>query len=183
MKKICAWCNKELPFANYDKSATITHGICSDCAERVFKISHPHTILELINRIKSPIVVIKNDTTIALSNKQADRMLKAVPGDKTGDAIECSCAQLPGGCGKTIHCKACTIRRTIQKTRDTGKSYSDVKAYQNIQSPEGTKRQTIKIATEKIWDTILVRIDEFKEDEIDKPTEAQHAPWSETPNS
>lgn len=179
MTKICAWCNKELPFSGDDKSNAITHGICADCAERVFKSSHSHTIREFIDKLDAPIIVIQNDTTIAATNKKADNMLKAEPGDRTGDALECSCAGLPGGCGKTIHCKACTIRKTIQKTKKTGKSYSNIKSYQNVHTPEGTKQKNITIATEKVWDTILVRIDELKEEQINEPTEVQHSPWIE----
>ncbi len=167
-----------MPFTGEDKSAKITHGICADCAERVFKSSHPHTIREFIDKIDAPIIVIQNDTTIAAANKKANNMLKAEPGNKTGNALECSCADLPGGCGKTIHCKACTIRSTILKTRKTGKSYSNIKSYQNIHTPEGTKQKTITIATEKVWDTILVRVDELNEETVDKPTEVKNAPWS-----
>ncbi len=178
MKRICAWCNIELPLITDDRSSAITHGICADCAERVFKSYHQNTVRKFIDEIEAPIIVIQNDTTIALTNKKADKMLEAERGNKTGDALECSCANLPGGCGKTIHCKACTIRRTIQKTRKTGKSYSNITAYQNVDTPKGTKHKTVTIATEKIWDTILVRVDELTDEKTDDQTKDQNAPWT-----
>jgi PAS domain-containing protein len=45
-----------------------------------------------------------------------------------GEAMECVYARLPGGCGGTVHCQTCMIRRTVSETHADGHPRVDVPA-------------------------------------------------------
>ena len=177
MRKVCAWCNRELSSTDDARSNDITHGICMECSERVFRTPHPRTVQDFINTLSSPIVIIENIDDIVLANDQARKILKVKVGNKIGDAADCPNAKLQGGCGKTVHCKACAVRKVIQQTMQTGKNHNNIEAYQDTSTPAGTKHHTLKLATERIGNTILVRIDELKEEILDTHTEITHSPW------
>ena len=177
MRKVCGWCNNQLSSTEHSRSNDVTHNICSECSERVFRTSRPRTVQGFINTLSSPVIIIKDTNDIALANKHADKILKLNVGHKLGNAVECSCAQLPSGCAQTVHCKACAIRKVIQETTESGKSHNNIAVYQDTHTPTGTKHHTIKLSTEKIGATILVRIDELKEKIIDKATHIKHSPW------
>ena len=72
---------------------------------------------------------------------------------------ECAYARLPGGCGKTKHCTACTLRNTIEATARTGQSYSDVSVVQTTLNDSGSSRVRYRIATEKVKDVIFLRVE------------------------
>jgi hypothetical protein len=76
--------------------------------------------------------------------------------------LECAYARLPGGCGNTEHCKACTIRRTITTTHATGDGKVNVPAYQDIVTPGGIREVRFLISTEKVGNFVLLRIDEVQ---------------------
>jgi hypothetical protein len=75
--------------------------------------------------------------------------------------MECARARLPGGCGKTEHCKACAIRNTVMETHATGKAVEKREAYQLVITPRGETKMRLLISTEKINQVVLLRIDEM----------------------
>jgi hypothetical protein len=97
-----------------------------------------------------------------------------IEGHKGGDVFECAYARLPEGCGNTIHCSGCTIRRTVMETHKTGKSSLRVPATLNRNDPEDPDKITLLISTEKIADVVLLRIDAV--DTNNGVTQGQTAP-------
>jgi hypothetical protein len=57
----------------------------------------------------------------------ADRT--GVVGLKGGEAFACVRSRLPEGCGGTVHCRECTIRRTVEEVARTGQAKERVRAY------------------------------------------------------
>jgi len=165
MKRVCAWCKKELGSIG-NTSNVITHSICPRCA-RAMLAGKKLELQTYLNTFEEPILLVDENVTAIITNNSALDLLNKSPSDIEGylggKVMECEYASLPGGCGKTVHCKACTIRLSVTDTFSTGKSIHNRTAYQNINTPKNTKRMHFTISTEKVGDFILLRIDDVKD--------------------
>jgi hypothetical protein len=166
MKVICAWCHQELvpdPRHAGVEGTEVSHGVCQPCADYFLSGKRP-TLGEFLERLTAPVLVVDSEGEIVLANQHAldilEKDLDSVQGYKGGDAMECAYARLPGGCGQTVHCKACTIRNNVMKTFNTGQSLRCVPAYLNRWVGNDKVRIELLISTEKVDDTVLLRIDQ-----------------------
>jgi hypothetical protein len=75
-----------------------------------------------------------------------------------GDVFECEYARHPDGCGRTIHCSGCAIRRSVTTTFQTGQALHHVPA-QLKQYPQENRQVEMLISTEKVGDTVWLRIE------------------------
>jgi hypothetical protein len=116
--------------------------------------------------LKLPIVVVNETGTIVTGNDHAQKLLRKGPaeieGYRGGEVFECAYARLPEGCGNTMHCSGCTIRRTVMDTYRTGKSFLRVPATLNTDTLQSPKRIKLLISTEKMAELVLLRIDEME---------------------
>ena len=170
MKRICAWCKKELGFCKEPPepdTAPITHGICCGCIRKTLS-SLAKPLGDFLNHFLQPVFVINPEGRIVTGNKAALNLLKKpleeVEGKLGGDAFGCQHANLPGGCGKTIHCKSCTIRLTVTDTFKTGQSHFQIPAYPDLNDLTGENKIRFLITTEKAGESVLLRIDEVSEE-------------------
>jgi hypothetical protein len=164
MKVICAWCHQELKAGHQiadDPGSEISHGICPSCKDYFLSGRRP-TLDEFLNQLAVPVVDAQG--VVLLANQHALDILgkdpSKVQGYRGGDAMECGYSRLPGGCGKTEHCKACTIRNSVMETFSTGRSLLRVPACLNRRTDDGTVRIRFLISTQKVDDTVLLRIDQ-----------------------
>jgi hypothetical protein len=144
----------------------ITHGICEACAARL--LADPgEALLDFLDRLEVPILVILPDPKIFTANKPARELLgKELPliqGYRGGEVIECIHAHTGAGCGYEVHCQSCTIRNTVLETFATGQSAVNVPAYPDIQVGQEVKTMSLRISTEKFGDFVLLRIDDLRE--------------------
>lgn len=170
MRRVCAWCNKDLMAKEeYASEGGISHGICSQCAIKVTNFE-PRTIKQLLDYVHEPVFVIDSDGTVKTANQGGLEMLgkgmTEIENELGGDAFECSYSGVEGGCGNTEHCKTCAIRNIVMDTLSTGQGYINVPAFQSINTSDGTRILRFYISTEKVEECILLRIDEV----IDVPT-------------
>jgi len=165
MRKVCSWCKIELgtvPCEPFSKSS-ITYGICDECLNTYFG---PQQIgfLDFIDSLNAPVVVIDGTGSVSSANIKARVLLQKelphIEGFKGGDVFECAFARLPGGCGETIHCDACTIRNAVMETFLTGKSHLKTPAYLLHGVFDDNHEIRFLISTEKVKDVVLLRIDE-----------------------
>ncbi|HEY4744189.1 MAG TPA: hypothetical protein VIH45_05985 [Desulfuromonadaceae bacterium] len=175
MKRICAWCGKELGTALSETGhdEVITHGICETCAGSLFSGART-TLRSFLDTLGVPVVVANGAATINTANSAALALLRKdaadVDGTKSGDVFECAFAALPQGCGQTIHCSGCMIRNTVMDTYRTGNSH--------LKCPATLKRGTLAqpehidllISTEKQGDVVLLRIDRMGDEDGEKVT-------------
>ena len=134
MKVICSACGADLgtkpsPAAGgYD----VSHGLCDSCCHHFLaEIGMP--LGDYIEGIPAPVVTWGDDGVIGTANQHARDLLgKTLPdlqGYKGGDVFECKYARRPEGCGQTIHCSGCTIRKTATDTFRTGQPHQRVPAF------------------------------------------------------
>ncbi len=168
MKKVCAWCKADLGETPSDKHPpdAISHGICPSCRDR---LSHEsgEAFSSFLDRLEVPVLLMEQGASVLSANGPAQRLLgKPLPDIRNrpgGNVIECAYACEPGGCGGTVHCKSCTIRRTVRDTYDTGRAHVKVPAYQDIRTPAAVKQVRYLISTEKVGEYVMLRIDDMRE--------------------
>lgn len=166
MKRICAWCGKGLDDESRkgNDNEPITHGICPDCVRKNLR-HEAIDMTDFLNRFSHPVMVVDNDVRILAINRAAlialNKKAEEVGGRLGGEVIACTYARQPGGCGKTVHCKYCTIRNTVADTYKTGKSHVRVPAYADLHHITKENQIRFLISTEKVGDAVLLRIDEM----------------------
>ena len=102
-----------------------SHGICPDCTSN-FRVQDGVSLREYIESMPFPVALFNSDLRLTFANSQASalfgRSFEELDGDVLGDVFECANARLPEGCGRTIHCSGCTIRRTLKHVHESGES-------------------------------------------------------------
>ena len=168
MRQVCAWCGKEMGTypADDELRKTITHGICDRCAYHIIaQAGMP--LQEYLDGLDTPVLVVNGDGIVEMANAHARAILQKdlsqIVGQKGGDVFECTYARLPQGCGNTIHCTGCTIRRTVMHTHETGQSHTRVLAVLNWENADEKQQIPFLISTEKVRDAVLLRIDRVGE--------------------
>jgi PAS domain-containing protein len=167
MKKICGWCRKDLgevPAAN-TRDGEFSTGICKECGDFFCENKADRSMVDFLNSLRTPVVVADGDCRIQFANTSAcqimGRSLDDFRGFLGGDAFQCARARLPGGCGQTEHCKACTIRRSIEQTHKTGGEQENISAALTKETPSGEQVFRFLISTRKQEDVVFLKIDEI----------------------
>jgi PAS domain-containing protein len=167
MKRICAWCSKEMP-GGESKAASknmITHGICDNCRDNVL-FQMGVELEAYLDSLDVPIVLVNQGGKVVTANNRARSMLRKdlsdIEGYRGGEVFECAYARLPEGCGNTQHCSGCTIRKTVMKTHGTGKGFRKVQATLNRNTPETPEQMNLLISTERLANVVLLRIDKIE---------------------
>jgi hypothetical protein len=167
MKRVCSWCRRDLEtgafYSRYDHS--MTHGICKDCIDNM-EFQTGVDLERFIETIKEPVVVVNADVEVNAVNSEARKILgtkfPAMSNKLLGDVFECAYARFPEGCGRTLHCSGCAIRKTVEDTFNTGDPHWNIPAtlkYEETLEPEMIE---MNISTEKIKDVVFLRIDRAK---------------------
>lgn len=168
MKKICAWCRKDLgvDHSQGKNNAPISHGICPDCYRKLISFK-AKSMRDFLNQFSHPVLLVDSEVKIISANKEglavSGKKIEEIEGALVGDVFDCKYSSLPGGCGKTTHCKGCTIRNTVRDTFKSGVSQVKVAAYQDLHHETGEHKVKFLISTEKTGDKIFLRIDEISE--------------------
>lgn len=163
MDVICMYC--KAPIHTIETALPgVSHGVCQNCIPRLVEgLSQP--LSEYLDKFSTPIMYVGGDLRVVAGN-QAARKLSPEPLNEIcchlcGEVIGCKHSREPEGCGQTVHCPSCAIRRSVLHTNETGEPCRDVPAYQDI-GLMGDKRVCFQISTEKISAFVRLRI---------KPTE------------
>jgi hypothetical protein len=141
----------------------ISHGICSSCRDNaIFQEGVP--LQRYIDSFAIPIFVVDGNVRVTAVNRMACEVLgkepTAIVHQLGGNVFECEYSRLPEGCGGTIHCSGCTIRRTVTKCFKTGEPQSMVRAYLNPDSP--SSKRTLFITTMKVANVVMLRVDHLE---------------------
>ena len=168
MVKVCSWCKRKLTEEIGLPDGKVSHGICPDCLDYFYpRQGKPPTFGMFLDRLAVPVLVVDDDVRVVHANGKASALLGKEPGEIegrfAGEAVECVHARLPGGCGRTVHCKSCTIRLTVLETHATGRSHFDVPAYLDTASPQGVGCSHFQITTAKSGPFVLLKIAEVPE--------------------
>lgn len=163
MKRVCGWCNTVIGSvpSKWVAEAIITHGICDECMLEMLK-PLSDTLMDFLDSMDAPVLVVDACGTMRSANKQARSLLQKelpdIKGFTGGVVFECAYADLPEGCGHTIHCSGCTIRNTVMDTLSSGMSHLNMPASLIRGTSDGKTEIPLLITTEKVKDFVLLRI-------------------------
>jgi hypothetical protein len=166
MKIVCAWCSNEIYQESGIEGEGISHGICESCREYFFSDKGPPSFVGFLDMLSVPVIVLDEEVRVVAANDKATKLLgksyENINGVCYGDAIECSYARLPEGCGRSVHCRSCAVRLTVLDTFMTGRSHYDVPAYHDLSFYKSERNICYLISTEKSGDFVYLRIHEIK---------------------
>ena len=121
MKRICAWCGKELGQVKggAGDQYVVTHGMCEECAFHL-TAQAGMKLREFLEGLGSPVIAVDTRGLVLAANSGAQELigveLPAIEGRLCGDVFECEHATLPEGCGGTVHCHLHVMKRCIRCT-------------------------------------------------------------------
>lgn len=165
MDIVCFYCKNLLRTIESNISG-VSHGVCRNCLPKLVK-ELGQSLSEFLDELSAPILVLREGTRIVAANAAARKLspepLEELSGRLCGDVIGCLHSKEPGGCGQTVHCLSCTIRRSVAHTIETGKSCKDIPAYPDIGVMDGDRKVRFLISTEKKGDFVQLRIDRIEE--------------------
>ena len=172
MKRICAWCRSVIEGGNSENDV-VSHGICRECSTNII-FQQGVSLPSYIESLDISIVVVNNVGEVVAANAKARQTVaegftnthKPV---RTGDVFECQYARLPEGCGRTIHCSGCAIRRAIEKTFETGEPQCMIPATLRRKDPDHAKAVSLYITTVKSGAAVLLKIEHRDTDAASHP--------------
>ena len=172
IKQVCVFCEKHLGTLEDgldSNSNSISHGVCPNCLPK-FMAGTGEDMVDFLDSLPGPVFVINKDGRVVSANTHGPLYLStevnAIQGRLGGEVFECKYAKSPGGCGHTICCKTCTIRKTVMQTAETGESHFRVPAYMDLGDICDTRTVKFLISTEKVNDVVLLRIDDAQPEEL-----------------
>jgi PAS domain-containing protein len=162
MNKTCTWCDRELEDFGTQDTSTI-RGLCQYCSDNLIE-NQGVDLYSYFDSLPAPVILIGRNVTVNYVNNKARAMLgkelSEIEGCPPGLVLECGYAQLPGGCGKTVHCTSCSLRQAVSETLATGKQFVKTLMYLQRVSGGEVKAKRLFISAKRSGDTVMLRIDE-----------------------
>ena len=162
MLVVCAYCRKTISDSRGGGACDVSHGMCQACADLYGRLWNGMPLSEYLDTLDAPVIVVNGDGCVLGANQKLAHLLgrerAELRGLLGGEAFACVHSLLPEGCGKTVHCRECTIRRTVQKVAKTGKPVSKVPAWLRTK----TGRVNLRISVKAKDGLVRVIVDELK---------------------
>jgi len=140
----------------------VSHGSCEECGRFFGTNSKNVPIKEFIESFSFPILRVNANVVILDANEHALKFLgkghDEISGRLGGDVIDCVNSQLLGGCGQTLCCTSCVIRRSVTETHKTGTQFIDVETFPILSAGTGVKKIHVKISTVRRSGSVLLKI-------------------------
>ena len=162
MRQLCMYCAMPLE-GDEPASEEVSHGLCPECYPR-FVAGTGKPAQEFLDSLPFPVFVINDEQMLVGANCHA-RAMAATEFDEESPALggvvfQCVHAMKPGGCGRTVHCKTCTIRNSVVETAMTGMAKRHVEAFMDLGDVTGATHVRFVVTTEKIGDAVLLTVED-----------------------
>ncbi len=116
-----------------------------------------------LDTIPVPILLIDDSDAIVTMNAKAcdalGRKLEEAATQLFGKVFDCIHSRSQEGCGRTIHCSGCTIRRSVTTTFNTGIPQVSIPATLSVASSDHISEAVLAVTTVKIGGLVVLRID------------------------
>lgn len=133
MRVVCSYCRKTIRDTPRSGACDVSHGMCPPCGEHFERLWGGMKLSEYLDTLGSPVLVVDGEGRVIAASREAARILgrerDELRGLLGGEALACVHSRLPEGCGRTVHCRECTIRRAVNQVAGTGRSLRRVPAY------------------------------------------------------
>lgn len=118
---------------------------------------------EFLHSLRVPVLLVGDDVEVLDLNEAAlGRLGKAadsVRGRLGGEVFDCDHADLPGGCGRTVHCSGCVLRRTVTATYESGTAHVRVPATLTVRNDHEPATADLLITTALVGGRVLVKFE------------------------
>ncbi len=120
--------------------------MCTSCAEHFGRLWRGMSLSDYLESLPEPVIVVNGEGRVLGANEKLATLFQREKsqlscGLMTGQAFACVRSRLPEGCGGTVHCRDCAIRRAVTQVHDTGRPVRSAKAF--IQTEAGRVEMTI----------------------------------------
>jgi PAS domain-containing protein len=169
MKLVCAWCGSAIERSGYERApdSSISHGMCPTCSQVLDSQESGVRLQRHIDGIPIPILLVDAHNTTVAMNAKACEILGRTPessaGAQFGLVFDCVHYRLPEGCGRTVHCSGCVIRKSVAATFDTGEPQVLVPATLSIDHPDQLSNARLTITTVRKDGVVLLRIENLQQ--------------------
>ena len=120
MEVMCSYCGCHIGSQAPWEDHRVSHGMCEECLNHYERQIEGLPLDRYLDGFDAPVMIVDGEGRTAAANEMAATMCgkpqKELVGLLGGEAMECAYARRPGGCGKTEHCEACTIRNAVTAT-------------------------------------------------------------------
>lgn len=163
MKRVCAWCSQQMGTVEGSKfpDSETSHGICRRCLDN-FLFQQGVPLQQYLDSLPIPVVALDRHVVIKAVNAAACRVLGKEPREIVqhlgGNVFECANARLPEGCGGTVHCSGCAIRRAVTRTFETGESQMGVPAKLRHLGAAAETTVSLTITTVKAGNVVMLQV-------------------------
>jgi hypothetical protein len=121
------------------------------------------SIQSIIDRFPFPVLVVDEDVTVSVLNKRGQEILGVRPDPakprRGGELFGCVHSHLPGGCGRSIHCSGCALRRTVTATYHSREPQVHVPATLKTGEADHPAPVALTFSTSMRGSAVLVKID------------------------
>lgn len=133
MLLVCSYCRKTIRDEPGSRACDVSHGMCPACADHFERLWRGMPLSDYLDTLPQPILVVNGDGRVVAANQKLATLFGRdkveLRGLLGGEALACVRSRLPEGCGKTIHCRECTIRRAVTRVAETGATLERIPAY------------------------------------------------------
>jgi PAS domain-containing protein len=133
MRTVCSQCRRVLRDDGNGGGIAATAELCADCEAYAERLRARIPGRERFDASPRPVLVTTAEGRVVAANAAFAALTGHEPVDLegwlTGDALACERSRLPGGCGGTMHCRECTIRRMVAEVGRTRLARWRVPAY------------------------------------------------------
>lgn len=159
MKVICSYCQTPIRTIPGGKATDVSHGMCEPCGLHFERLWEGMQLGEYLDDLPQAVVVVDADARVLAANAKATALLGHDPaaprGLLGGEAMACARSRLPGGCGKTVHCRECAIRNTVTQVASSGRPAARVAAF--LETDAG--RVSLRISARRLDGAVEVTVE------------------------
>lgn len=161
MRVICSYCRRVIRADPRARVTDVSHGMCEPCGRHFERLWAGMPVDEYIDGIERPVLLTDGEGRVIAMNAKLAELIgadrRSVRGLQGGEAFACVHSRLPEGCGRTVHCRECAVRRAVEAVARTGEPKERVAAYLDVAAGRIDLRISAKPAKAGI---VQVRIDE-----------------------
>jgi len=165
MRLVCSYCHKVIRHDANSRVCDVSHGMCHACAGHFDRLWKGMTLSEFLDTLPDPVLVVNGEARVIAANEKLANLFgrdkNRLRGLPAGEAFACVYSRLPKGCGRTVHCRECTIRRGVERVHETGKALRHVPAW--LQTRGGRVQLRISVRREKGLVKVVVEDAELAE--------------------
>ncbi len=136
--------------------------MCPACSQALDCQEHGTSFQQHIDSIPIPILLVDTNHAVVAMNAKARELQGSEPeaGEifSFGTVFDCVHSRLPEGCGRSIHCLGCVIRRSVTEAFRTGEPQIAAPATVSVESGNQLSDVAFNVSTAKRGELIVMRI-------------------------